>query len=236
LAANVNLFLAFGAGFLSFVSPCTLPLYPGFLSYITGLSVDELKGLNGRLERRVIVHTLLFMLGFSVIFLSLGVSTTVIARLFVNYSVLIRQIGAILIVVFGLMIMGVWKPGFLMKDKRVTFRSRPAGYVGSVLIGMGFAAGWTPCTGPILSAVITLGITDPGKGLFYMAAYTAGFALPFLILAFFIGRLGWIRRHHVLMTKIGGVLMVAMGVFLYFDWMAKISSFVNRVFGGVTGF
>lgn len=237
MASNVNLLLAFGAGFLSFISPCTLPIYPGFLSYITGLSVEELKDQNGMLQRRAIIHTLLFLLGFSIIFISLGLSTTLISVLFVKYGALLRQLGAILIVFFGLMVLGVFKPGFLMKEKRISFRSRPTGYIGSVIIGMGFAAGWMPCTGPILAAVIALGVTSPGHAIFYMSAYIIGFAIPFFILAFFIGKLGWIRRHNVVITKVGGVIMIIMGVFLYFDWMTLITSFlVTKVFGGFTGF
>jgi len=154
-----------------------------------------------------------------------------------QYGDLLRRIGAILIVVFGLIVLGVFKPGFLMKEKRVTFRNRPAGYIGSVIIGMGFAAGWTPCTGPILAAVIALGVTSPGQGFFYMISYILGFAVPFVILAFFIGKLGWIRHHNVLITRIGGVIMIIMGVFLFFNWMTLITSFlVNKVFGGFTGF
>jgi cytochrome c-type biogenesis protein len=237
LASNVNILLAFGAGLLSFISPCTLPVYPGFLSYITGVSVEELKERNGMLQQRAILHTLLFLLGFSIIFISLGLSTTLISALFVRYGDILRQVGAILIVIFGFVVLGVFKPGFLMKEKRVSFRGRPAGYIGSVIIGMGFAAGWMPCTGPILAAVIALGVTSPGHAVFYMTAYIIGFAIPFFIMAFFIGKLGWIRRHNVIITKVGGVIMIIMGVFLYFNWMTMITSFlVNKVFGGFTGF
>ena len=237
MATNLNLFLAFGAGLLSFISPCTLPVYPGFLSYITGVSVDELKEHNGMLSRRAILHTVLFLCGFSVIFICLGLSTSLISTLFIKYGDLLRRLGAILIVIFGLMVLGVFKPGFLMQEKRISFRSRPAGFIGSVIIGMGFAAGWMPCTGPILSAVMALGLTSPGHATFYMTAYILGFAVPFFILAFFIGKLGWIRRHNILITKIGGIIMIIMGVFLFFDWMTLITSFlVNRVFGGFMGF
>ena len=188
-------------------------------------------------KKRAILHTLLFLLGFSIIFISLGFSTNLLSILFLKYGDILRQIGAILIAFFGLMILGVFKPNFLMKDKMVSFRNRPTGYIGSVIIGMGFAAGWTPCTGPILAGVISLGVTSPGQAVFYMMAYILGFAIPFFILAFFIGKLGWIRSHNVIITKFGGVIMIIMGVFLYFDWMTMISSFlVNKVFGGFTGF
>lgn len=234
---DLNIFLSFGAGVLSFISPCSLPLYPAFLSYITGVSVDELKENNGLQQKRAWLHTFFFLIGFSIIFIALGLSTTLIAQLFYQYGDLLRRIGAILIVLFGLVIIGLFKPSFLMKDKKIAFRERPEGYIGSVLIGLGFAAGWTPCSGPILGAVMTLGATHPGMGLFYMIAYILGFAVPFVIFSFFIGKLNWIKRHGSQVTKIGGYIMIFMGVFLYFNWMAKMTSFlVNRVFGGFTGF
>ncbi|MFC7394503.1 cytochrome c biogenesis CcdA family protein [Scopulibacillus cellulosilyticus] len=235
--ANVNIFLAFGAGILSFISPCSLPLYPAYLSYITGVSVDKLKENNGMLERRAWLHTLFFLIGFSIIFIALGLSSSFIGNLFFQYGHAIRQIGAILIIFFGVVVVGWLKPSFLMKDKKITFRERPAGYLGSIVIGMGFAAGWTPCTGPILAAVIALGVTHPGEGLFYMIAYVLGFAVPFIIFSFFIGRMNWIKKYSGKVTKIGGYIMIIMGVFLYFNWMTKITSFlVGRVFGGFTGF
>ena len=234
---DLNIFLAFGAGILSFVSPCCLPLYPAFLSYITGVSVDELKERNGMLQKRAILHTAFFLVGFSVIFVVLGLSTSLIGTLFIKYSDVIRQIGAILVVFMGLVIIGALQPKFIMKDKRMTFRNRPSGYLGSSLIGMGFAAGWTPCTGPILAAVIALGVTNPGSGLLYMMVYVLGFAVPFFIMAFFIGKMNWIKKYHLKIMRIGGYTMIVMGVFLFFDWMTKFTSFLsNRMFGGFTGF
>ena len=237
MVTHVTLVLAFGAGLLSFVSPCTLPVYPGFLSYVTGVSVQDLKDNRGILQRRAISHALLFLLGFSIIFIALGASTTLFSNLFAVYGDLLRRLGGILIFVFGFMVVGLLKPEFLMRERKVSFRSRPAGYLGSILIGMGFAAGWTPCTGPILGAVMAMGVANPGQGLFYMTAYILGFALPFIILAFFIGRLNWIRKNSFVITKIGGILMIIMGVFLYFDWMTKLTSFlVYHLFGGFKGF
>ncbi|WP_066173273.1 cytochrome c biogenesis CcdA family protein [Bacillus marinisedimentorum] len=234
--ADVNIFLAFGAGFLSFISPCCLPLYPAFLSYITGVSVNELKEDNAMLQRRTLLHTIFFLVGFSIIFLVLGMSTSLVGQLFVKYSDLIRQVGAILIVFFGFVIVGVLKPEFLMKDHKLSFKNRPSGYFGSVLIGIGFAAGWTPCTGPILAAVLAMSVTNPGSGMMYMIAYTLGFAVPFLIMSFFIGRMQWIKKHNAKIVHAGGYVMIIMGIFLFFDWMTKISSYLINVFGGFTGF
>lgn len=234
--ADVNIFLAFGAGFLSFISPCCLPLYPAFLSYITGVSVTELKEENAMLQKRTMLHTIFFLIGFSSIFIMLGMSTSLIGKFFVQYNDLIRQIGAILIVFFGFVIVGILKPEFLMKDRKIAFKNRPSGYIGSTIIGMGFAAGWTPCTGPILAAVIALSVSNPGSGMMYMIAYTLGFAIPFFILSFFLGRMQWIKKHSVKIIKIGGYVMIVMGIFLFFDWMTKITTYLISIFGGFTGF
>lgn len=233
---EINLFLAFGAGFLSFISPCCLPLYPAFLSYITGVSVNEIKNENAMMQKRSLLHTLFFLLGFSIIFIAIGFGTSLIGSFFINYQDLIRQLGAIFIIFFGLVILGVFKPEMLLKERRIEFKNRPAGYIGSILIGMAFAAGWTPCTGPILMVVIGLAATDPGSGVLYMTAYTLGFAIPFFILSFFLGRLGWVKKHNVAILKIGGAVMILMGVLLFFDWMTKIIVFFTNIFGGFTGF
>lgn len=234
---ELNLFFAFGAGFLSFLSPCTLPLYPAFLSYITGVSTSELNQSKGIRNNKALLHTILFLVGFSIIFLALGLSTSYFSTLFTEYKDLLRQLGAIVIVFFGLIATGLLKIEFLQSEKKIHFTRRPTGYFGSVLIGMGFAAGWTPCTGPILAGVITLGVSNPGMGLFYMAAYCLGFSVPFLFMSFFIEKVSFIKQYSQLFMKVGGVIMIIMGIFLYFDWMTKIISFLtNNVFGGFTGF
>ncbi|MEW9108715.1 cytochrome c biogenesis CcdA family protein [Cytobacillus gottheilii] len=233
---DINLFLALGAGFLSFISPCCLPLYPAFLSYITGMSVGELKNDNAMLQKRSLFHTIAFLIGFSIIFIALGFSSTFIGEFFREYNNLIRQIGAIFIVVFGLMIVGIISPEILMKERRFEFKNRPAGYFGSVLIGLAFAAGWTPCMGPILVSVIALAATNPGSGIFYMIAYTLGFAVPFFVMSFFIGKLQWIKKHNVKLMKIGGYIMIVMGIILFFDWMTMIISYFTALTGGFKGF
>jgi len=221
---DINLFIAFGAGFLSFVSPCVLPLFPAFLSYITGMSVNELSEDNKMLKTRSLLHTIMFLLGFSAVFIMIGFSTNVVSDFFMTYQNLIRQIGAILIIFFGLVIVGLLNFNFLMRDRRVTFKNRPAGFVGSFLIGMAFSMGWTPCMGPILMIVISLAATNPDQGMILMISYVLGFAIPFLILSFFVGRMGWIRKHSNKIVKIGGYIMIAFGIALFFDWMTKLTS------------
>jgi len=233
---QINLFLAFGAGLLSFLSPCALPLYPAFLSYITGMTVDELKAERGILRKKAFIHTILFLLGFSIIFLALGLSTSFIGSFFIAHQGLLRQLGAILMVFFGLILTGVLSFNFLLSDKKVRFQKRPTGYLGSILIGLGFAAGWTPCTGPILAGVMALGVANPGMGLFYMSFYVLGFSIPFLIMTFFIDKMTFLKKHGNRFMIFGGILMILMGVLLYFDLMRLIIALLIPLFGGFTGF
>ncbi|MFS0645647.1 cytochrome c biogenesis CcdA family protein [Siminovitchia sp. 179-K 8D1 HS] len=233
---QINLFLAFGAGLLSFISPCALPLYPAFLSYITGMTINELKDGQGIIRKKAFIHTILFLIGFSIIFLALGLSTSFIGSFFAKYQDLLRQLGAVLMVFFGLVLAGVLRFDFLLSDKKVQFRNRPSGYLGSILIGIGFAAGWTPCTGPILAGVIALGIANPGMGLVYMGFYVLGFSIPFLIMTFFLDKMTFLKKHGQRFMVFGGALMILMGVLLYFDWMTIIISLLIPIFGGFTGF
>lgn len=229
LNLDLNLFVAFGAGVLTFISPCTLPIYPAFLSYITGISVKDLKDNQGMLQKRSMLHTLFFLLGFSVIYIALGFSTSLVGDFFSTYRDVIRQIGALVMIFMGLILSGLIKPSFLLRDMKFTFENRPSGYIGTFLIGLAFAAGWTPCSGPIIASVISLAAINPESGMVYMLAYVIGFAIPFFILAFFMNRLSWIRNHSEKITKIGGYIMIVLGLVLFFDLLVNIIAFFNRM-------
>jgi len=234
---DINIVLAFGAGFLSFISPCTLPLYPVFLSYITGMTYEEVKTEKVMLQKRAILHTIFFLIGFSIIFIAIGYGTSLVNDFFFTYQESIRQIGALLIIVFGLIIVGVIQFDFLNKDRKFQFKSRPSGYLGSLVIGLAFAAGWTPCTGPILASIILLASTNASMGFWYMIAYYLGFAIPFFILSFFVTRLGWIKKHSGMIVKVGGFIMIAVGILLFFDGMnLLITRIFAPLFDGFTGF
>ncbi|TRM12484.1 cytochrome c biogenesis protein CcdA [Lentibacillus cibarius] len=228
---EINIFIAFGAGLLSFVSPCVLPLYPAFLSYITGMSVNEIKDENKMLNRKSLLHTLFFLLGFSLVFIMLGFGSSFISEFLEANRDVIRHIGAIVIVFFGLVIVGVFNFEFLMKDRKITFKNRPAGFAGTFLIGLSFSLGWTPCMGPILMVVISLAATNPDLGMVMMISYILGFSVPFFILSFFIGKLKWIKRNSSRITKIGGYIMIFMGIALFFDWLTDLSSLLASLFG-----
>ncbi|MGF7087198.1 cytochrome c-type biogenesis protein [Kroppenstedtia sanguinis] len=235
--ADVSIWLAVGAGFLSFISPCCLPLYPSYISYITGVSVSRLRdeSQSKELRRLTMLHTLFFILGFSIIFYALGFTASWVGRLFSEYGDLVRMLSGVLIAVMGLFLLGIFKPEFMMKEKRFQFGKR-WGYLGSTLIGIGFAAGWTPCNGPILGAIMLMSASNPSAGFAYITAYTLGFAIPFFIMAFFLGRTRWILKYSNSMMKVGGGLMVAFGILLYTDQMTLIIAWLTDLFGGFSGF
>lgn len=233
---DLSIFLAFGAGFLSFISPCTLPLYPAFLSYITGVSFNEVKDGKAMRQRKAILHTLFFLIGFSLIFIALGYSTTFVHTFFVKYDDIVMKFGGILIVVFGLVVTGIFTPNFLMKERKFELKNRPAGYLGSALIGLIFAAGWTPCTGPILAGIFALGLSNPESSIWYMIAYVVGFAIPFFVLSFFVSRMNWIRNNSQKLVKFGGYVMIVMGVVIFFDGMTIFNRLLSPIFGDFIGF
>ncbi|MGU3470426.1 cytochrome c biogenesis CcdA family protein [Paenibacillus sp. D51F] len=228
--SSVNIGLAFAAGIASFVSPCCLPLYPSYLSYITGISVTELKSDNpGReVRRRTMSHTLFFILGFSVVYYTLGYGTNRFAELFADYQDLIRQLSAILIMLMGLFLIGLFQPRALMRDFKMPVKLK-SGYLGSFIFGIGFSAGWSPCVGPILAAILALAASDPGTWFGLTTAYALGFAIPFFVLAFFIGSTRWIVRYSSVLMKIGGALMLVMGVLLFTNKMSVITIYLNGI-------
>lgn len=236
--ANPNFWVAFAAGILSFLSPCCLPLYPSYISYITGISYDKMQGERDKLQirRAALMHSVFFVLGFSVIFVALGASAGLIGRFFVQYKDVIRQIGGIVIIVMGLFLAGVIKWEYLMKERKWHLRNKPAGYLGSMLVGVSFSAGWTPCIGPILTAVLAIAATDPANGAWLMVAYSLGFAIPFLVLAYSLGSVRWLIRYAGTIARIGGIVMVIMGILLYTNAMTVITVYLIRLFGGFTGF
>ncbi|QWU14794.1 cytochrome c-type biogenesis protein [Paenibacillus sophorae] len=232
--SNINAGIALAAGLASFISPCCLPLYPSYLSYITGLSVQQLRTGEQRREARLrtLSHTLAFILGFSAVFYTLGFGAGVFGQFFIEQRELIRQLSAILIIVMGLFLLGIFQPRFLMRERKLEFSRRPTGYIGSFIFGIGFSAGWSPCIGPILTAIIALSASEPGTWLKLITAYSIGFALPFFVLAFFVGGARRLLKYSGPLMKIGGALMVLMGILLFTDQMFRITIWLQGITPG----
>ncbi|WP_147803234.1 cytochrome c biogenesis CcdA family protein [Alkalicoccus halolimnae] len=235
---QLTLWAAFAAGIVSFISPCTLPLFPAYLSYITGISVKELEASsNTKVRRSLMFHTFFFLAGVSTIFMALGVGATFMGQWLQDILIgssgnLVQRLAGIFIIFMGLFVAGVFKLNSLMQNKRFTFTKKPAGFAGTTFIGMGFAAGWTPCIGPIFASILVLSASDPSQGFIYTLMYIIGFALPFFILTFFIGSTRWIVRYSGLIMKVGGGVMILMGVLLFTGQLTDISAFILRMIEG----
>jgi cytochrome c-type biogenesis protein len=230
-ASSLGLVVAFAAGLLSFLSPCVLPLVPSYIGFLTGMTLPEV----GERRRIALLHALMFVGGFSLVFVLLGASATALGRALNYYQVWIQRVGGLLIIVFGLYCLGVFRLGMLQIERRVHLQDKPVGFLGSALVGMAFAAGWTPCIGPILGGILGLAATegDVGRGMWLLAAYSAGLAVPFLIAAVAVESfLGWFqrfRRYLPWVMRVSGVLLVFVGVLM-------VSGEFTRLAGWLQGF
>lgn len=191
---------------------------------------------SGQIKKLTMIHTLFFIIGFSIIFFALGLSASWIGQLFISNQKLISMIGGALVMIMGLFVIGIIKPTFLMKEKKWDVSRKSTNYLGTTFVGIGFAAGWTPCIGPILASVLMLSAANPTKGIIYITAYTLGFAIPFFVMAFFIGRTRWILKYSSKLMKAGGGIMLLTGFLLFTGQMTKITTVLIDLFGGFTGF
>lgn len=214
--ASISLALAFSAGLLSFLSPCVLPLIPSYVTFITGLGLDDV----ARARRTALVHGLLFVLGFTLIFLALGATATLLGRLLFSQRVWITRAGGVLLIVFGLYMAGLLRIGALDRERRLHLSDKPLGYFGTVLVGVAFGAGWTPCLGPVLGGILayTSSVADLQRGLLLLTAYSLGLGVPFILSALMVDRfLGWfqrVRRHLGTVNRIAGALLVLVGILM----------------------
>ncbi|MGJ9384619.1 cytochrome c biogenesis CcdA family protein [Salipaludibacillus sp. CF4.18] len=235
---TITVWAAFAAGVISFISPCTLPLFPAYLSYITGISVKELEtNKHHKVRRHLMLHTVFFIAGVSTIFLALGVGATyfggwIQSLVIGQYGNLTQRFAGIFIIFMGLFVAGVINFNWLMREKRMRFSRKPAGFLGTLFVGMGFAAGWTPCIGPIFASILVLAANNPSQGLIYTLFYIIGFGLPFFILTFFISSTRWIVKYSGIIMKVGGAIMIIMGVLLFTGKLTDISVFILRLIEG----
>lgn len=229
---SITFAVAFAAGLLSFLSPCVLPIVPGYLGFITGMTLDELR--EGTSRRDVLVPALFFVAGFSVIFLLLGASATLIGQVLKVYQDWIARIGGAVIIVFGLHLLGVFRIGSLMRERRVHLARSPAGYAGAAVAGVAFGAGWTPCLGPVLGALLTYASTREtlGDGMVLLGSYSLGLALPFLIAAaatgLFLRASQRLRGAIPILEKTSGVILVLVGLLLVSGTFTMLSGWLTR--------
>ena len=229
-AASLSLFVAFSAGLLSFLSPCVLPLVPSYLGFITGLGLEDIT----RARRTTIVHALLFVLGFSAIFILLGAGATLIGQLLLSYKLLIARVGGVLLIVLGLWMFGVFQWGALSQERRIHLSDKPLGYLGTIIVGVAFGAGWTPCLGPILAGILMVAGSEAnvGRGIALLSAYSAGLAVPFLLSALAVERFFLFfqrfRSRIGLVNRISGALLIVVGMLLLTGWFATLAGWLQQ--------
>ena len=227
---SVGLAVAFSAGLLSFLSPCVLPLFPSYLSFITGMSVERLADDAAGVRARAVAHSVAFIAGFTAVFVSLGASFSAAGQLLFDYREWIRVAGGVLIVVFGLYIAGVLRVGIFQRTAQLQLRSKPAGLAGSFLVGLTFAIGWTPCVGPILGSILTLASNNNTvqQGVVLLVAYSAGLGVPFLLFSFALGGfLRFFRRYRPFLPTVeraAGVLLIVVGVLVATNYYVALNS------------
>jgi cytochrome c-type biogenesis protein len=222
MGVEVTLIAAFGAGFLSFISPCVLPLIPGYLSFVSGVSLDEMRaGAAAPSSRRqVLITSLAFVFGFSLVFIALGASASAIGRFLFEKLPLLAKIAGAVIIIFGLHTMGLFRIAMLETEKRVHAARKPAGLIGAMLVGVAFAFGWTPCIGPILAGILLVAGSKEtiGEGVTLLAVYSLGLGIPFLLTSVAINQFfsvtARIRKHYHAIELVSGGLLVAIGVLI----------------------
>jgi cytochrome c-type biogenesis protein len=231
---DISTFMAFTAGLVSFLSPCVLPLVPGYVSFISGISVPELqnghgeKKLSGKKRAKVLVNSICFILGFSVVFILLGASATWIGAVLTSKLGLFTKLAGLLIIFFGLFKMGLIRPFMLFKELKVNVGNEKAGFVGALMLGAAFAFGWTPCIGPVLGSILTFAGTlkQVDQGIWLLIAYSSGLAIPFLLTAMgiqhFFSFFNRIKSRLGLIEKVSGFVLVVMGFLILTNSLAMV--------------
>jgi cytochrome c-type biogenesis protein len=234
----LTLLLAAGAGFLSFVSPCVLPLLPAYLGYMTGLTADELQGPQSSATRaHVLGRSIAFVLGLSLVFAALGASASVIGQTLLRNQTIILRIAGLLVVLLGLHTLGLIRMPFLYQERRLAFGGAEGSYLGALLLGAAFAAGWTPCIGPFLAGLLALASQEQsvGQGMLLLFVYGLGLGVPFILTGLALGTslrlLRGVRARMHLLEIVSGLLLVGMGLLIFSDRLSMISAWLTAVFG-----
>lgn len=232
---EIGIAVAFAAGMLSFLSPCVLPLVPSYISFVAGVGLEELESGGSGVRRTALAHSVLFVVGFSLVFMALGASASHLGQLLREHQVWIARIGGVLVILFGLHLLGLTPVRFLNRERRFQLQKKPLGYTGSFVVGIAFGAGWTPCIGPILGGILTYSATREGmlEGLRLLGFYSAGLALPFLLsavgLSWFLEASRRFRRYIPWVERVSGLLLVAVGLLLIGGQFTALAAWGARI-------
>lgn len=235
MSQEVTLLTSFVAGFLSFISPCVLPLIPGYISFISGLTLEEMQGkVEAKSSRAsVLAASLAFVLGFTVIFVAMGASASALGGWMSTHRGTIEKIAGGVLIVLGLHMMGVFRIRLLENDKRIHTSTKPAGPIGAFVVGTAFAFAWTPCIGPILGGILTMAATreSVGEGMQMLAVYSLGLGVPFLLTSVAIDRFfsaaARIRRHYRTIELVSGGLLIIVGLLIFFGQFTLIAKYLT---------
>ena len=232
----VKLLFAFGAGFISFLTPCVLPIIPGYISYITGKNLDEIE----QDKRNVLIKTILFSIGFSLVFIVLGATASAVGNILLFLSNELRIAAGILIILFSLQMLGVFNFSFLNQEKRMETKSNKNSYTFPLLVGAAFAFGWTPCIGPVLGSILALSATEASisSGVLLLSFYSLGLAIPFILSGYYMSKFLTTRkgfsRYYRSVTKTGGVILLLTGILIATNQIQVISYYILTIFPFLT--
>ncbi len=231
---NINILTAFVFGLLSFVSPCVLPIIPGYISFISGHTLDDLTGNNRSAARAVFINSLVFILGFTLVFVLMGAAATSIGKLLNDNLNLISKVAGAIIIIFGLHMIGIFKIGFLNYEKRFHLQEKKLGILGSFTVGAAFAFGWTPCIGPVLAGILAIASQQETiwQGILLLFVYSLGLGIPFLLTAISINKFfnvfNRIKRHFHTIEVVGGMMLVGVGILMMTNYLTIIASYLSR--------
>lgn len=237
-SSNISFIVAFTAGFMSFISPCVLPLLPSYVSFITGMSFEDMTKEEelGRVRKAAALHSLLFITGFSLVFVSLGASASYIGNFMNQHMDIFQKAGGSVVMLLGIHFTGLINVGFLQKEKRFHLKDKPIGYAGSVLVGVSFAVGWTPCIGPILAAILMYATqaNSMAHGMMLLFAYSLGLGIPFFISALainsFFSTFKKVAPYMKIITVVSGIFLVAVGLLIFTNNFGMLSQYVSGLF------
>jgi len=233
-AMQINFATALLAGFLSFVSPCVLPLIPAYISFISGVSLEELMSSEnkGEATKKVAINSLFFILGFSLVFIALGASASFVGQFIASNKGLLEKIAAVIIIIFGIHLTGVFRIKWLDYEKKVDVKRKPMGVIGAFVMGLAFSFGWTPCIGPILGAILAMAAVQETvrRGMLLLVVYSLGLGIPFFLSGIFINlffsAFGKIRRYFKLIEILSGVLLIVIGIFIFTGQLGRLASII----------
>ena len=229
--SGVSAAIAFVAGLLSFLSPCVLPLIPSYVGFLTGMTAEEIGTRRGA----ALLHAVWFVAGFSLIFVLLGASASALGSLMRDWETWLGRIGGVLVIVFGLYLLGVLRPAFMERERRLHLATKPLGYLGSAAVGIAFGAAWTPCVGPILGAILTLAAarSSVGDGMVLLGWYALGLAVPFLLTAVALERfLSWFKRFRPYLAwveRVSGAILIILGILLITDRFTLLAGYLQAL-------